>query len=84
MYLLIDECCADGLATVARKAGHTAQLTKQVGELGRGATDEDIFAFARRHDAVLVTINAADFRDLARHRSHAGVVLLPSVREPGQ
>ena len=84
MYLLVDECCADGLLTVARKAGHAAQLTKEVGELGGGTEDEAIFAFARLHGAVLVTVNAADFRDLARHRDHAGVILVPSVREPGQ
>ena len=83
MYLWIDECCSDGLRTVAEKLGHVAQLTKQIEALGRGQDDRVIFDFAREH-AVLVTVNAADFRDLARYRGHPGVILLPSVREPEQ
>ena len=84
MYLLIDECCSDGLRTVAEKLGHVAQLTKQVAGLGRGQDDVVLFDFARGHGAVLVTVNAADFRDLARYRNHPGVTLVPSVREPRQ
>ena len=39
-----------------------------------------IFEFARRHGAVLVTINRADFADLAGlGRDHPGVIILPSV-----
>lgn len=84
MYLLIDECCSDGLRTVAEKLGHVAQLTKQVAELGRGQGDAMLFDFARAHGAVLVTVNAVDFLDLARYRDHSGVILVPSVREPRQ
>jgi predicted nuclease of predicted toxin-antitoxin system len=84
MYLLIDECCSPGLLTVAVKAGHAAQLTREVAELGPAADDDAIFAFARRHEAVLVTVNAYDFRDLARYRDHAGVIIVPSIREPRQ
>ena len=84
MYLLIDECCSDGLRTVAEKLGHVAQLTKHVAGLGRGQDDAVLFDFARAHGAVLVTVNAADFRDLARYRDHPGVILVPSVREPRQ
>jgi predicted nuclease of predicted toxin-antitoxin system len=84
MYLLIDECCSDGLRTVADKLGHVAQSTKHVEALGRGQDDAVIFDFARQHGAVLVTVNAADFRDLARYRDHPGVILLPSVRNREQ
>ena len=84
MYLLIDECCSDGLRTVAEKLGHVAQLTKHVAGLGRGQDDVVLFDFARAHGAVLVTVNAADFRDLARYRDHPGMILVPSVREPRQ
>ena len=84
MYLLIDECCSDGLRTVAEKLGHTVQLTREIAALGRGQGDSVIFDFAREHRAVVVTVNAADFRDLARYREHPGIILVPSVREPEQ
>lgn len=81
MYLLIDECCGKSLVGVAEAAGHRAQRTVEVAALGRGAADVDIFAFARRHDAVLVTINQGDFVSLAtRVSDHPGLILLPSVR----
>jgi predicted nuclease of predicted toxin-antitoxin system len=87
MYLLIDECCGKVLVSIAEALGHTAQLTKQVAGLGRGAEDRIIFDFARRHDAIFVTINRGDFIALASHgREHPGVIVLPSVmgRELGR
>jgi predicted nuclease of predicted toxin-antitoxin system len=80
MYLLIDECCGKALVTVAENLGHTGQRTRDVVELGSGADDQSIFAFARAHGAVFVTINRTDFMDLAAYGwDHAGVVVLPSV-----
>jgi predicted nuclease of predicted toxin-antitoxin system len=39
-----------------------------------------IFAFARRHEAILVTIDRTDFVSLAAYVSdHPGVIILPSV-----
>lgn len=84
MYFLIDECCAKGLVTVARTAGHTAQLITEVAALGAAADDSSIFQFARRSGAVLVTANADDFRKLAARIRHSGIVALPALREPGQ
>lgn len=81
MYLLIDECCGKGLVSVAESLGHTAQRTREIGALGPGAPDRDIFAFARASGAVFVTINRADFADLARYgpEPHPGVIVLPSA-----
>lgn len=80
MYLLIDECCGKALVKVAEEAGHTAQRTREVGNLGPGAADRDIFDFALATGAVFVTINRADFVDLAAYgREHPGVIVLPSV-----
>ncbi|SEC03469.1 Predicted nuclease, contains PIN domain, potential toxin-antitoxin system component [Rhizobiales bacterium GAS191] len=80
MFLLIDECCGKALIAVAEILGHTAQRTRDAAALGEGAEDQTIFDFARRHGAVLVTINRADFADLAEHgRDHPGVIILPSV-----
>jgi predicted nuclease of predicted toxin-antitoxin system len=80
MYLLIDECCGKALVTVAQRLGHTAQRTSNVRALGRGAEDHTIFDFARRHEAVFVTINRTDYVALAAYgAAHPGVILLPSV-----
>lgn len=80
MYLLIDECCGKGLVRVAEELGHTAQRTKEVVGLGPGATDGDIFDFVRTNGATFVTINRADFVDLAAYgRDHFGVIVLPSA-----
>lgn len=83
MYLLIDECLSRGLITVATRLGHTAQLTKEVRDLGEQASDQDIATFARRSNAIVVTVNASDFRKLAGgSKGHHGMILLPSV--PGK
>lgn len=80
MYLLIDECCSKALVQVAEKLGHTAQRTVEVRELGSGASDKEIAAFARRHDAIVVTENAGDFIKLAGgSKGHAGMILMPNV-----
>jgi predicted nuclease of predicted toxin-antitoxin system len=80
MYLLLDECCGKSLIQLAEGVGHTAQRTVEVAVLGRGAPDNDIFEFARRQDAVLVTVNRGDFISLAGlGREHPGVILIPSL-----
>jgi predicted nuclease of predicted toxin-antitoxin system len=80
MYLLIDECCGKALVGVAHRLGHTAQRTREVAVLGGGADDRTIFDFARRNEAVFVTINRTDYVALAGHgRPHPGVIILPSV-----
>lgn len=81
MYLLIDECCGKGLASVAGAAGHVAQRTIEITQLGRGISDADIFGFAAAHEAVVVTINQGDFIRLSvRAVRRAGLILLPSAR----
>jgi len=75
MYLLIDECCGKRLKPLAEDEGHAAQRSIEVGELGRGASDADIFAFAAAKGAVVVTINQGDFLALAKHAT-----LRPSLR----
>jgi predicted nuclease of predicted toxin-antitoxin system len=80
MYLLIDECCGKALLSVAHRLGHTAQRTREVGELGHGADDRRIFEFARHNEAVFVTINRTDYVALAAYGlPHPGVIILPSV-----
>jgi predicted nuclease of predicted toxin-antitoxin system len=80
MFLLLDECCGKALVQIAEDRGHTAQRTVEVALLGRGAPDNEIFDFARRQGAVLVTVNRGDFISLAGlGRQHPGVILIPSL-----
>lgn len=81
MYLLLDECCGKRLKPLAEDEGHAAQRSIEVGELGQGASDADIFAFAAAKGAVVVTINQGDFLVLAQHATlRPGLLLLPSLR----
>lgn len=77
MYLLIDECCPKCLVRQSQKAGHIAQRTVNVPALGKGASDAEIFRFARHADAVLITHNQIHFEMLAAGKSHPGVIVLP-------
>jgi predicted nuclease of predicted toxin-antitoxin system len=75
MYLLIDECCGKALVSISHRLGHTAQRTREIGELGSGADDRRIFEFARRNGAVFVTINRTDYVALAAYgRPHPGAI----------
>lgn len=81
MYLVIDECCGKKLKPLAEAQGHTAQRSIEVAQLGQGAADADIFAFAVASGAVLVTINQGDFLALSKQADpRPGLVLLPSLR----
>lgn len=81
MYLVIDECCGKKLKPVAEDQGHAAQRSIEIGQLGQGAADADIFAFAAENRAVVVTINQGDFLALARQSiSRPGLILMPSLR----
>ncbi len=81
MYLVIDECCGKRLGPIAEDQGHAAQRSVEVAQLGRGASDADIFAFAAANGAVIVTINQGDFLALAAQEgSRPGLILLPSLR----
>ena len=80
MYLLLDECCGKALGRLAESLGHTAQRSVDVQVLGRGASDAQLFDFASKAGAVLVTVNRADFIALAATSgSHPGVLLIPSL-----
>ena len=79
MYLLFDECCATALVKFAEALGHTAQRSVDVAGLGRGASDDDVFAFARQGGAIVVTVNRSDFVVLAAVQDHPGVLLIPSL-----
>jgi predicted nuclease of predicted toxin-antitoxin system len=77
MFLLLDE----NIAACAAAGGtlYTAQRSVEIRALGRGASDPDIYDFARQHNAVLVTQNRDDFAALAIRHGPVPVIVLPSV-----
>ncbi|KAF0180257.1 MAG: hypothetical protein FD124_1153 [Alphaproteobacteria bacterium] len=80
MFLLIDECCAKSLVIIAGSLGHTAQRTIHIVGLGQAASDDDIYKFAVKNDAIVVTANGSDFVALAgAGRGHPGMILMPNV-----
>jgi predicted nuclease of predicted toxin-antitoxin system len=81
VYLVIDECCGKKLGPIAEGHGHVAQRSVEVAQLGPGASDADIFAFAKANGAVVVTINQGDFLALAKRTDRRpGLILLPPLR----
>ncbi len=77
MFLLLDEniakCLADG------ETLYTAQRSVETLLLGRGATDVELYAFARDTGAVLVTQDGDDFAALALKHGMIPVIVLPCV-----
>jgi predicted nuclease of predicted toxin-antitoxin system len=57
-----------------------AQRTRDVAILGQGASDLEIFDFARAAGAVIVTANHCDFEALAVAKgSHPGLIFVPTM-----
>lgn len=62
-------------ATALREAGHDVEDVRDVGL--RGHSDDDVFAYAQAHGALLITADK-DFADIVRFRpgTHAGLVVV--------
>src|SRR5438270_7861465 len=74
MNFLADESCAGPVLRALREAGHDLFA---IGEVARGATDEQVLERALNEKRVLITEDR-DFGELvyARGRSSAGVILI--------
>jgi len=77
MFLLLDENIAKCLAH--GETLYTAQRSVETLLLGRGATDAELYAFARDTGAVLVTQDGDDFAALALKHGAIPVIVLPCV-----
>ena len=77
MFLLLDE----NIARCAVRGGtlYTAQRSVETHGLGRGAADEDLYAFARTNGAVLITQDRDDFARIVGRRGPIPVIVLPSM-----
>lgn len=81
--LLLDEMYPPSLARRLRDGGHdvVAVLDVEVGLSSR--SDEDVLAWAARHQRCVVTENVADFARLARQGvAHSGLIFVSAQRFP--
>lgn len=80
--LLLDEMYPPSLAQKLRAQGHDvlAALDVEVGLASR--SDDDVLAWAARHERWVVTENIRDFARLARTTPHTGIVFVAPQRFP--
>ena len=79
--LFIDENLAPSLADVCHHVGYEATSSRGRGMLGR--TDREVLDFAIADDAIIVTNNANDFRELCRAAGvHPGLIVVESTARP--
>ena len=80
--LLLDEMYPPALASELCGRGHdvVAALDVEVGLSSR--SDDDVLAWAARHNRCVVTENVRDFARLASVMPHAGIVFVSSQRFP--
>src|SRR5579864_2790041 len=82
MRLLLDECIGDrSLREALVAAGH--DVARTVDELGGGVDDPAVFAFACKHQRVVVTYNNVDFKRLGEENpEHPGMLLVYQDNKP--
>ena len=73
MRFLVDEDVAVEVARCLRQAGHEVSLVAEV--LGVRTDDVDIWHYAVRSEAIVVTCNRQDFLELAGTAPETGVVI---------
>lgn len=82
--ILIDACATPALADHLRQQ-RGIDVVHASSCLPPAAPDEDVVALARSEGRVILTINAEDFRKLARaNPGHPGLIILPSVSRAAQ
>lgn len=80
--LLLDEMYPPSLAAKLRAQGHDVVAVLEV-EVGLVAlSDEDVLAWAARHNRCVVTENVRDFARLAPVAPHAGIIFVSPRRFP--
>jgi predicted nuclease of predicted toxin-antitoxin system len=76
--LFVDENLSPALANVCHEAGYEATCSRDRGMLGRA--DHEVLAFAEAENAVIVTNDATDFRELcAAEEVHPGLIVLANT-----
>ena len=74
MRFFLDHDVPRQLVDVLRRHGHEVELVPEV--MSPEANDEDVFAYAVKKRAIMLTCNRNDFLALAADRSHFGLIVL--------
>ncbi len=74
MRFLIDEDVAIEVARSLKQAGHEVWLVPEV--LGNRTDDIEIWRYAARNEAIVVTCNRQDFLQLAGQEPGTGLIIL--------
>ena len=87
--LYLDEMVNVMLAAELRRRGYDVVSCQEVGRAGKGVPDHAQLAFAAGQGRVVLTFNFGDYQRLdtewcAASRAHAGIVLSPAYRPPGE
>ena len=74
MQFLLDHDVPVEIARVLRQAGHEVVTVEEA--LTPVARDAEVFDYAAQESLLLVTCNRDDFLELAKDRTHAGLIIL--------
>ena len=59
-----------------RKLGHDVLTSAEAGMAGQAVTDQEVLAFARKHERAVITLNRRDFVRLHdKIPGHAGIIV---------
>jgi len=82
MRLLADVHVKTAYVAALRSDGHTVERVVDVATLGQTAPDDEILAYARDRNAVVLTNDTKDFADAD---THPGIVIVPQTGvSPGE
>lgn len=74
MRFFLDHDVPRHLADVLRRHGHEVELVPEV--MSPTADDEEVFSYAVKKRAIMLTCNRNDFLALAAAHSHCGLIVL--------
>lgn len=74
MKFLLDHDVPDDLSYLLEELGHNVTLLRKV--LPEDTSDESVLQFAHDNDCVLMTCNRDDFLQLAKQKSHHGIIVV--------
>jgi predicted nuclease of predicted toxin-antitoxin system len=67
---------------ILRNLQHDVLTAKDAGKANQGIPDEDVLAFAKSENRIVVTFNYQDFKHLHRHSpQHSGIVICTEDRD---
>lgn len=74
MIFLLDNDVPEELSYLLEHLGHHVRRVREV--LPREASDAAVLDYASRRELILITCNRDDFLQLARERSHRGIIVV--------